>query len=228
MGRPPVGKRAMTGAERVRRHREAKKEEKVRTEPSAKFRYSEDVTKQAQAEAEIEALRARLAQATQERNQAAEKNATLREEVAALKWQLAETRARPDIVLLEGEVARLRDQCDGLCSQYLRALDAHAGFMTREEFNALAFWVHPDHAPDKSDKDAIQRYTKAAAILNACKDLMLKREERVASPSKTSKTNHVADLDARMRATKERRRAERAARKAARSKPGPAKPKALR
>lgn len=161
----------------------------------------------------------------------------LRQKVATLERQLAQARPRPAaggragvqahearIIQLEGEVARLRLACEAEHDLYVRALDAHAGFTTRAEYNSIVFWVHSDREPDRANKDAIHRRDKAVALLNACKGLMVRKKERAVSAGKPAPTQ--TDWAAMKRATTERRRAQRAARKAARAKP--ASPKALR
>jgi hypothetical protein len=59
-------------------------------------------------------------------------------------------------------------------SLYRRALEAHAGFLTRAEWGQICHCLAPDHAPAELQK----QFGEAYRLFIACENLFIKKGER--------------------------------------------------
>lgn len=130
MGRPPIGKTAMTDAERMRRYRLRRGKD----EPVTKH-----VTKQASAAPADEALVKEVAVA--------------KAEIAALKAELARTVAVEE----SDEIAALRDEVFALkttLEAYANVIQTREGIYTRAQFTKITKSTHPDTRKSVDDETA--------------------------------------------------------------------------
>jgi hypothetical protein len=98
-------------------------------------------------------------------------------------------------------------------SLYRRALEAHAGFLTRAEWGQICHCLAPEHAPAELQK----QFGEAYRLFIACENLFIKKGERAVAINEKPITR--LDLDALKRRTTEERRQKRA--KSAKAKPRP-------
>ena len=93
MGRPPIGKKAMTGAERVRRHY-AKHDEQLKAEATATLKAALK-----QAAAKIEVVKGLDSNEQRELERLKAENGELRQQVIALRREVADLqRAKPNVI----------------------------------------------------------------------------------------------------------------------------------
>ena len=178
MGRPPIGKRAMTAAERQRRHRAGQT-----AKPAPAFRDSPPVTKQSRADDGAHAARLReLEAALQNRDK----------EIAALKAEIADTLGErfqraprnkpkaekpplpPDeardrrIKALTTENQNLKRRIAADERHYKEA--EKRGVMGFKAIAAISKALHPEHEPTKAERaDAIRHFNAWKADANSAR-----------------------------------------------------------
>lgn len=153
MGRPPIGKTAMTGAERMRR---------LRARQAQTFRHGKPVTKpDAGLKAQIAALERELAQAKQR---------------SELERQHGRGAVGSDqrILRLEEELALERREHRAIRGFYESLVNEYPGIMSRKDFMKIVNALHPDKVP-ASERE---RYNEATRILMQYKDVLVRRQER--------------------------------------------------
>jgi hypothetical protein len=154
MGRPPIGKTAMTGAERVQRHR-------LKHAKIAPVGEADDAKHREMADALYHERMEHLAT----RRQLAEALGRLKRLEAAKPNQPKPARIVSDSELAQKLIAARRD--NAVLRRRLRDVaDASEGtvFMSRAQRNTIIKALHPDHIQDRALK---QRYDDAAKAFNA-------------------------------------------------------------
>jgi hypothetical protein len=202
VGRAPIGKKAMSGAERIRRWREA--HPKPAKEPAADA-----------------ALRAEIAKLRKE-------NATLQASIAqgssdagdgdpeTPRWRSERRRLRQLEAQLEERVLReIKKRVDEVVlphfkrteEEYKRGINCHNGYIKKAEYNKMLHALHPDSRGSITER----RLAEAFDLFKGLERILVRREER--RPLEGSDIpSTFEELDAaRARAT--------AARRAARSTP---------
>src|SRR5437667_4714478 len=131
MGRPPIGKVAMTGAERVRRYRLKHGADKPVTkpvEPVTYFKVAPDLSD----------VKRGFAPLTKPRR-AVTKPAV---KLGPLQARIHELAAELD--RLKAALAHERLEHEATLGGYRMALEAHEGVWTRKQYDIVLFCLHPD------------------------------------------------------------------------------------
>jgi chromosome segregation ATPase len=229
-GRPPLGARAMSAAEKQRRYRERKAKELGNDGAVTKSGTADT----AKLEARIRRLEAELVRETaaHEKTRAELQNAIrlakeihvahVRELEAELKREQA-AKAGSDaltasVAELEAELARARDERDQFGRAYwdIRAyLELRTeGIFTKAEFNRVRSMLHPDKAQGPAEQ---KRYAEAFHIFSRCEKLL--KKEPLPPPPRLGTRAEL--MEARLRVQAENRaRGLKAAATRARKKPG--------
>jgi len=191
MGRPPIGKVAMTSTERSRRRRAGLATKPAATkpaEPATKSSPAPDTAKDRQSAS----FKARIAE--------------LEAELIRERAKPATKLAQPDdarIVELEAELGRERAARVEYGRQYweMRAyIELRTeGVFTRKEFNKLRSFFHPDKVQGEAEK---KRYADAFDIFSRCEKLL--KQEPLPPPPKMPRTSDEW-AEARLRVLKQNR-----------------------
>jgi hypothetical protein len=212
MGRPPIGKAAMTSTERSRRYRAGLATKPAATKPSL----APDTAKDAcirKLEVELERERVAHLKTLAKFERAAE---TAKKVVPHL---VEASSSATRIAELEAELERERAARAEFGRQYW-AMRAYVelrteGVFTRKEFKFLRRFFHPDRAQSEAEQ---KRYAEAFAIFSRCEKLL--KKEPLPPPSEMPRTSDEW-AEARIRVLKQNReRGLRAAATRARKKPG--------
>ena len=227
MGRPPIGKTAMTGAERVRRYRLKHGADKPVTEKPAGPGHAALVQELAQ-------TKARIAELEKADAVAAAENAALKAEIVVLKKErqtfrddrpvtkqpaqhkveaeVAALRAR--VLELEHELAPAREEAVK-AHAFIRAaddfLDRKARIIAHDMYQTLLYSTHPDRVTDLKMK---ARYQKAFVFLKEHERTLAKKKP---PPKPPPMPRTLAEWDAAKWHAREERKAKRAATRAAKA-----------
>jgi hypothetical protein len=205
MGRPPIGKTAMTATERVHRFRAKQRETKHETKRPETKSETKPSAREKALEARIRELEAELARERQKRA------------------PVARAAATTDDGPLKARIAELERERNDAVNRYWQ-MRAHLelrteGALTRKEFNKLRNVFHPDKGHLLSEAER-KRHAECYEIVGRFEKL-LKEEPKPKPAGRPLPTTREELMEARLNVLKENReRGLKAAATRARKKPG--------
>jgi hypothetical protein len=170
MGRPPIGRKAMTGAERIRRFREKHRVVKTVTKPVTKLDGA-DAGKVAALEAKIVVLEGLLADARNQGGDPAVLSKSGRERLDAairhhkkrldreFSWRLHEESVR---WMEEMRIPSMEKEW----KHVIKMLENRRGHLTRAQFNLIRACIHPDaNMTEKKRNEAFNMISNLELLL---------------------------------------------------------------
>jgi hypothetical protein len=210
MGRPPIGKTAMTGAERVQRYRLRHASDTPATKPTK----ADDIK-----DREIASLQARIAELEAVRSSAPELSAsslptTARDKLeAALRQHKRKLNAEFELRVQQEVRKRLDDEIlprySRRYAEYEKGINSHRGYIARDEYITIWRCLHPDSRNSATD----EMLARAFDIFSDLKRVLVKQDERKPLQGRPLPRT-FEELEAARRKVQEERRAKRATSKA--------------
>jgi hypothetical protein len=219
MGRPPIGKVAMTGAERTRLYRRRHGADKPVTKPVTKQASAAADAALAQARAELKQAKARIAELEAAKSPPAH-NVTSARNITeegppseALKRRIVEIEQQRDAALADKAILHKRLEDGHRVIAEAKAILAAKAIMPAEVFKTLRDSAHPDRTTDPKLK---LRYQKAFQFLMDHERMLAKKPP---PPRGADLPRTWEEWEARKWQAKEEARVKRAAKRAAKANP---------